>query len=155
VAAAGLADVGARDPQPPEVPRPLQHPLEQLAVARLDLLALSQGAARRHDPAGEPVADGLEAAEAQRPRLARRRGHRDVDLDAGEGLGHERRQLPLEAPDLAPQLGARGALVAAYAKLSRSVSVEQIRHNPTPSVDHRADSDEPGSGRFQRRRNHP
>jgi hypothetical protein len=41
VAAAGLADVGARDPQPLEVLWRVQHPLQQLAVAGLQLLALA------------------------------------------------------------------------------------------------------------------
>ena len=42
----------------------------------------------------------------------------------------------LEAADLAPQLGARQSLVAVDAERKGCVSDEQIRHDPTPSVDH-------------------
>ena len=50
----------------------------------------------------------------------------------------------LEAADLAPQLGAREALVASHSKRRERVSIEQIRHKPEPSVNHRpaAESEE-------------
>ncbi len=70
VAAARLAEVGAGDPHPLEVARRGEHPVEQLAVARLQLGALSQCRARVLDPGGEGVADGLELAEVERPWLA-------------------------------------------------------------------------------------
>ncbi|HEX3174026.1 MAG TPA: hypothetical protein VHQ43_07395 [Solirubrobacterales bacterium] len=73
VAAARLADVGARDPQPLEVLGPDQHPPQQLAVVGLELLALAQGTARLGDPRGEPVAHFLEGTEVQGARLWRRR----------------------------------------------------------------------------------
>jgi hypothetical protein len=129
VAATGLADFGARDAQPLEVPRRGEHPLQQLAVVRLQLLALAQDAARLDDPRREAVPDGLEAAEVEGSRLGCDRRHRDVELDARKGLRDQRRELPLEPPDLAPQLGAGEPLVAVDAKLAAGVSLEQIRHS--------------------------
>ena len=61
---------------------------------------------------GEGVANRLELSEAQGPRLAGDGGHADVDPKAGEGLGDDRGQLPLQASDLAPQLGASEKLVS-------------------------------------------
>jgi hypothetical protein len=140
VAAARLADVGPRDPQPLEVPRPLQHPLQQLAVAGLELLPLAQGGASRADARGEGVANQLQATELERAVAIARGRHPRVDLESREGLGDERRELALEAADLPPQLGAGEPLVAADADLGPGVSVEQMRHNPIPSVDHAASS---------------
>lgn len=134
--AAGLADIGAGDPQPLEVARSVEHPLEQLPVARLQLLLLAQGDASRGHAIGEQVADPLEVAEAENAGAGAGGGDRGVDLDPGERLGREPRKLPLQPPDLPSQLGARRPLVTADADLGPAVSVEQMRHNPAPSVDH-------------------
>ncbi len=122
------ADVGARDPQPLEIRGRGKHPLEQLPVAGLDLGSLAEGAARLGDPGREGVADPLQLAEADQPRLASRGWHPDVDLDTGKRLGGKAAELVLEAADLAPQLGASEALVAPYANSGEGLSVEQLRH---------------------------
>jgi hypothetical protein len=110
--------------------RSAQHPLQQLAVAGLELDLFLQPAPRDADLGRERVADGLEIAEAQRPRLAREGADAGVDLDAGKGVGEERGELRLETTDLTPQLDSGEPLVAVNAKRSASVSVEQIRHSP-------------------------
>jgi hypothetical protein len=130
VTAARLADVGARDPQPLVRGRRGEHLLQQLAVASLELGLVPQPAPRHADLGRERVADGLEIAETQRPRLAREGADAGVDLDAREGLGEERAELRLETADLTPQLSPGEPLVAVGAKRSASVSVEQIRHSP-------------------------
>ena len=139
MAAAGLADVGAGNAQPLEVLRALQHPLEQLTVAGLQFLALAQGSGPGRDSRGERVPDLLQRAEVQRARRDRRGRDRGVEPEARKGLGDQRRELALEPADLAAQLGAREPLVATEAELSAGVSLKQIRHNPTPSVNHAAD----------------
>jgi len=106
VAAAGLTDVGAGDPEPFVLLRGRQHPLEQLAVGGLEPGALLERPPAVGDLGGESVADRLELAETERPRLGRRRGHAGVDSEARERLGDDRRQLALQATDLAPQLSA-------------------------------------------------
>ena len=75
---------------------------------------LSQIEAGVGDPLGELVAHPLELAEPERPRLDRCGRHAGGDLEPREGLGDEPRELMLEPADLAPQLDARGELVAAY-----------------------------------------
>ena len=119
MAAAGLADIGAGDPHPLEVRRVGQHPLEQLAVASLELGPLVERQARLADPLGKFVAHPLQLAEAEHPRLAATAAHRGVDLDPAEGLGEQPGQLVLEPGDLAPQLGAGKALVAPDPKRKR------------------------------------
>jgi hypothetical protein len=130
-AATGLADVSVGDLQPLEVLGPRQHPLQQLAVVGLDLLALAQGAARRRHPRRQPVPDRLEATEPEGTRLAGRGRHRSVDLQPREGLYHEGRELSLEPADLAAQLNSGEPLVAPNAKLDPGVTLQQIRHNPS------------------------
>jgi len=110
--------------------RSAQHPLEQLAVAGLELGLILQPAPRHADLGSERVADGLEIAETQGPWLAREGADAGVDLDTGEGIGEECAELRLETADLTPQLDSGEPLVAVYAKRSASVSVEQIRHSP-------------------------
>ena len=128
--AAGLADVVAGYPQPPVLLRRHQHLLEQLAVRRLEVGAGRELATSFGDLVGERVADRLELSQAEGPRLAGDGGHAGVDSKAGKGLGDDRRQLPLQAADLAPQLGAGQKLVPAGKRLSPAVSIKQIRHNP-------------------------
>jgi hypothetical protein len=108
-----------------------QHLLQQLTVAGLELGSILQPAARDSDPCRERVADRLEVAETQGPRLLREGADARIDLDTGEGVGEERAELSLETADLTPQLNPGESLVAVYAKRrSASVSVEQIRHSP-------------------------
>src|SRR5262249_48513239 len=121
VAAARLADVGARDPQPPVLGGGVEHALEQLAVAGLQLAALPQREPRLTDPGRKRVADRLQIAQAERPRLARHRADCSIELQAREGLRDERAQLGLEAADLAPQLRPGKALVASDAKRAASL----------------------------------
>jgi hypothetical protein len=49
--------------------RSAQHPLQQLAVAGLELGPILQPVPRHADPGHKRVADGLEIAETQGPRL--------------------------------------------------------------------------------------
>jgi hypothetical protein len=60
VTAARHADVVARDPQPLVIGGRSHHPLEQLAVACLEIVLPLQGRARVPDPVGERIADPLE-----------------------------------------------------------------------------------------------
>ncbi|HEY8809822.1 MAG TPA: hypothetical protein VIM28_07345 [Solirubrobacterales bacterium] len=131
VAATRLTDIGAGDPQPLVFRRSAQHPLQQLAVAGLEFGPILQLAPRDTDPGRQRVADGLEIAETQRPRLPRKGTDAGIDLDAGKGVGEDGTELRLETADLTPQLNSGEPLVAVYAKRrSASVSVEQIRHSP-------------------------
>jgi hypothetical protein len=107
-----------------------QHLLQQLAIAGLELGPVPQLALRGADPGRERVADGLEIAKAERPRLPRKGADAGIDLNAGEGVGEKRAELCLETADLTPQLNSGEPLVAVYAKRSEFVSVEQIRHSP-------------------------
>ncbi len=127
---AGFAEVGAGDPQPLVVSRGGQHPLEQLPVRSLERSALLELALPLGDLGGEGVAHRLKLAEVERSWLPRRGRHAGVDPEARECLGDKPAELPLEASDLAPQLGAREKFVPADKRLSPVVSVKQIRHNP-------------------------
>ena len=109
VAAAGLADVGAADPQPVVGGRVGQHRGEERAVGLLDGVALGERPARVGDAAGERVTNFLELAEVEHPR--RPRGGDPVrHVDAPESLGDQPGKLALEPPDLSPQLGPRNGL---------------------------------------------
>ncbi len=130
VAAAGLADVGAGDPHPLVLLRRREHLLEQIAIARLQLVLATQGATRLGDAVGEGVADALQVLQPRHSRRVRGGGHLGVDGDAREGLRREAPELVLEAADLAPQLGAGEALVAPHPKHRERVSIEQFRHKP-------------------------
>jgi hypothetical protein len=135
-AAAGLADVGAADPQPLVLGRRVEHALEQLAIAGLQLSPFPQLYASLGYPVRERVAYRLQIAKAKRARLVRDRGHPGVDPQAREGIGEEQGELGFQTPDLAPQLRAGEPLVAAKAKRSGSLSIEQVRHSPATSLDH-------------------
>jgi hypothetical protein len=110
-AAAGLADVGAADPEPLVVGRGGEHLAEQLAVALLEVAALGQGPTGLGDAVGQLVADPLQLAEVENPGGAGGRGDRGVELDPAEGLGKQARELVLEPPDLAAQLATGKRLV--------------------------------------------
>lgn len=70
MAAARQAKVVARDPHPPVVPRRGQHPLQQLAVAGLELAPLPQRAMRVLDPRRQRVANRLQLTEVEHATLA-------------------------------------------------------------------------------------
>jgi hypothetical protein len=131
VTATGLAKIVARDAQPLEVLGAGEHPLQQLAIAGLELGAVAQGLARVLDPIRKSVANRLQLAKVECPRLARDGGHVGDELQTREGIGHQGRELSLEAADLTPQLGAGEPLVAAYPQRASRVSFEQIRHTQT------------------------
>lgn len=105
-----------------------EHPLEQLAIARLELVLLAQPLTRGADALGEPVADALELGEVGDVRERRRGGYPRIELDPLEGLCAEVGQLVFEPADLTPQLGARGALIAPRVQRGQGFSIEQIRH---------------------------
>jgi hypothetical protein len=131
VAATGLSDVGVGDPQPLVLGGSGQHLLEQLTIAGLELGLVLKSPPCDSDPCRERVADRLELAEAQGPRLLRVGADTGIDLDPGEGVGEEGAKLSLETADLTPQLNPGESLVAVYAKRRGApVSVEQIRHSP-------------------------
>ena len=79
----------------------------------------------RH-PLGEVIAQALELAKVEHPRLASLRAHPAVHRNPAEGLGEEARQLPLQATDLTPQLATGEQLVGIDVK--KCVPVEQIGH---------------------------
>jgi len=122
VAAAGKAELLARDPQPLEVGRPLKHLLEQLPVAGIrDVPTLERAAGLGHAVC-ELVADPLEVPQAECPGLGSGRRHPGVDLDPGKAFGEKPGELMLEAADLAAQLGSRQSLVAIDAERKGCVS---------------------------------
>ena len=137
VPATWLADVRTGDPQPLMLGRRRQHAAQELTIAGLQFALCLQRQARRGDPLGKRVAHLLQLVEAGHPRFGEMTGNRSVDDDARKGLGREAGELMLEAGDLAPQLGAREALVASHSKRREHLSIEQIRHKNESSVNHR------------------
>lgn len=89
VAATGLTDVVAGDPQPLVVGGGGQHALQQLAIAGLQLRLLLQAAAGLGDPVGKRVANRLQLAQPQGPWLARHRRDPGLDPQARESVGEE------------------------------------------------------------------
>lgn len=126
--AAGLADIGARDPQPLVLGGCRQHAAQQLAVAGLQFALRFERHARGGNPLRERVAHLLQLIEAGYPRLGEMTGNRGVDDDPRKSLDGKARELMLEASDLTPQLGARKTLVASHSKRRERLSIEQIRH---------------------------
>ena len=110
--------------------RRCQHLLEQLAIRGLEFGSARELATAFGNLVSEGVADRLELSEAQGPGLTGDGRHADVDSKAGEGLGDDCGQLPLQASDLAPQLRASQKLASAWKRLSPAISIKQIRHNP-------------------------
>jgi hypothetical protein len=135
VAAARLADVGAADPQPPVLRRRGKHPLEQLPITGLELSSLAQLNTRFRDSIRKRVPDRLQLTQPERPRHAGRSWHARIHLHPRKRLGEERRKLSFKPPDLPPQLNPRKPLVAVDAKRIATLSVKQLRHNPTTSLD--------------------
>lgn len=128
VAAAGLSDVGARDPQPLVLGWSREHVLEQLAVAGLELTALFQGHTHLADPLGQRVPHPLELLKTGDARLAEAGADAGVERKPRERRGADTGELVLKPADLPPQLRPGKALVAPNPKRCQRVSVEQIRH---------------------------
>jgi hypothetical protein len=132
VAAAGLADVGAADPQPPVVTWGLDQVAQQLAVGRLGGGLRGQRCTGLAGALDEPVAQALELAEVEQARYRHRRADPVGHGDAAEAVEGEAAQLELEAADLAAQLGAREALVTVDAKRrSDALSCQYLGHLPS------------------------
>ncbi len=110
-ATAGLADVGAGDPNPLVILRGLQHLVQQLAVVGLNQRSLRQRLARFGDPVGEAVANRLQLAKIKHPGNRRLSFNPMGNLGVAEGVPEETRQLRLEPGDLLTQLQPRITLV--------------------------------------------
>jgi hypothetical protein len=95
VAAARLANVGTGDSQPLVLGRRGEHVAQQLMVALLQLVSLTQRDAGVRDSLGKGISDALQPAEVGDPRRPRQSRNAGVDLEPREGLGGEVRQLPL------------------------------------------------------------
>jgi hypothetical protein len=160
VAAARLADVGARNPQPLVVGGRGQHAAQELAVAGLQLPLLPERHPRCGDPLGQRVPYPLQLLQAGYPRLREMPGDGGLKGEPRKCLNSKAGELVLETGDLAPQLGAREALVASHSKRRERVSIEQIRHKNEPSVNHGPTAEneklvkEIGAGVFRRRSPH-
>jgi hypothetical protein len=105
-----------------------QHAPQQLAVAGLNLGPFAQRHSSPSDPLGEFIANLLELLEAGDTRLGEMSRDPGVEIKPRKSLNGEARKLMLETADLAAQLSPREALIASHAKLSKRVSIEQIRH---------------------------
>ena len=95
-------------------------PLHQALLALQDLdqeMSRAELALQQFEP---------QLAEIEDSRRRGQRCHLVLDSHPTEGLGEEARQLPLQAPDLAPQLLTGEQLVGFDVK--KAVSFEQIRH---------------------------
>jgi hypothetical protein len=137
VAAAGLADVEAADPDPAVVLRGGEHVGEKFSVGLLDEGTLGKGAVGLGEAGRERVADLLQLTEVENP--GRPGGIDPVgDVDAPHPLGDPPSQLPFELADLPAQLSPRSRL-ARQPRLPGSplgdqgqpvylTPVEQIRH---------------------------
>jgi hypothetical protein len=124
VATTWLAEIVAGDPHPLEIRRGSDHFAQQLAVGGLNSGALGQGQARLGDTVSEIIAEALERAEIENPRLARRCRDRAVEPHPAEGLADEARQLLLQMPNLASQLMTSRQLVDGNVNLKQPVSFE-------------------------------
>jgi len=111
VAAARLANVGTGDSQPLVLGGRGEHVAQQLAIVLLQLVALAQRDTSLGDPSRQGVAHSLQLTEVSNSRRSCRAGRASVNPKPREGLGRKTGQLPLEAPDLAPQLGTSKSLV--------------------------------------------
>lgn len=127
-AAARLADLGAGHQHPLEPLRRLLHFPQQLAVGGLDRRAGAERGAGLADPLGEAVADRLQLAEAEQPRLGGEALDPVGDLGVAESLAEERGELRLEARDLAAQLQPRLALADSCSKPGELIAIQQSGH---------------------------
>lgn len=105
MAAAGLADVLAGDPDPAVAIRLSDHRLEQAPVRLLDLAASLELGLSLAQPHGERVADPLELGYTEHPGAAHG-AHPPLESLAGEGGGEELAEPPLERGDLPPEVVA-------------------------------------------------
>lgn len=87
VAAAGLSDVGARDPQPLVLGGSVEHAPKQLAVPNLELVLLAERRASGGNAVGERVANPLKLPKSGETRAAGRRRNPSIDRHSREGLG--------------------------------------------------------------------
>jgi hypothetical protein len=112
VAAAGLADVVAADPDPRIALREGEHVGKKFAVGLLDEGAVGECAVGIAEAGRERVADLLQLTEVEHPR---RPGGADPvgDGDPAHALGDQAAQLELQLGDLPAQLGARLPLLDA------------------------------------------
>lgn len=124
MATARLTDVGARDPHPLVISGRRQHPLEQIAVAGLQLVLFAQGVMCLGNAIGKFVANSLQLLEPRDSRFRKAGGDRGVQGKSGKGLSAEPGKLVLEAADLTAQLRTREALVASHSKRRQRVSIE-------------------------------
>jgi hypothetical protein len=128
VAAAVEAEVLARDAHPLEVLRGSEHLLDQLPVLVLDPVALDEHLPGLGDAIGKTVADRLQGAEVEHPRLNGEGSDPMGHLGVAESLAEKGRQLGLEAGDLPAQLQPRLALVNRNAEPVKLVLSQQSRH---------------------------
>lgn len=124
MAATRLANISARDPHPLVIRRRRQHPLEQLAVAGLQLVLLDQGASGLGYAIGERIANPLELLKPSHPRLGKAGRDRGIERETRKSLGTEAGKLMLKAANLASQLRAREALIASHLKRRERLSIE-------------------------------
>ena len=117
VATAPLPDVSPGDSQPPELGGRGEHVEQELAVALLQLVSLAQRVTSLGDPSRQGIAHPLQLTEVGDSRRPCRAGRASVNSNPREGLGREAGQLPLEAADLAPQLGTSKSLVTVDSEL--------------------------------------
>ena len=111
VPAAVQAEVLARDPDPFEVLRGGEHPLDQRPVLVLDPSPLDQRLTGLGDAVGELVAQRLQLAEIEQSRCGGSRLDAVRHLGVAEGLAEQGCELRLELGDLPAQLRPRPALV--------------------------------------------
>jgi hypothetical protein len=110
VAAAGLADVLVRDPNPLIRGRVLGHALDQGAVLLLDVADVVKHSLDVLHAGGEGVADLLELVHREDPGAAQAR-HLEIDPGAREGGCEQLAQLGLHRRDLAAEVPPGEAVV--------------------------------------------
>jgi len=91
VTAAGFAYVSPRDPHPLVLGRCVEHPLEQLPVARLELLTLSQGRASPAYPLRQCIPYPLKLIKPRDSRLHEATGDLGVNVKSRKCLGTQPR----------------------------------------------------------------
>ncbi len=130
MAAARFADVGTGDPHPLVLGRRVEHPLEQLAIASLELLALGQRSSGPGNSLGQRIAHPLELVQPGYPRLGEAAWNLGIDLESRKRLGPQPCQLVLKPADLTPKLGTRKPLIASNSKRSERLVFKHLRHEP-------------------------
>lgn len=146
VAATGLADVGARNPHPLVLGGSVEHPLEQLAIAGLQITALGQGGASPGDPLRQRIPHPLELFQSSHPRRGEATGDLRVNAEPRKSLSAQTRQLMLQPPDLTSKLRARKPLAASNPKRGERLVFKQVRHRT------RVECRSPAPGRKRRPR---